>query len=269
MSLIRPPITGDAQLDSWTNQLTQQINKGILPGVGGSGSSSSSGPQGVAGADGNTAIYLYTRTSSATPVPDRPTSVQYDLTASPVSITATGGAGWSSTPPDFNGLLSYLWVTFRYVADRQGTISGVSSWDVPVLLGIPGEGALTVQLSVRQPTDLQIAAALSTDSAASGYDPTTWRFANGGQFLTRGLSLDTSLPAEQRRVVLLASVYLGGTIHTVPQHQGFTYQWNKNGVSFTPSISAGNPTNRRWLLIDDRDVIDGSTDQFICVVDTN
>ena len=44
MSIIRPPYTGDPLIDSWTNQITQAINMGLmLPGVqgqsGGEGSS--------------------------------------------------------------------------------------------------------------------------------------------------------------------------------------------------------------------------------------
>ena len=35
MPLLQPPITGDNQLDSWTYRLTQSINNGLLPGVGG------------------------------------------------------------------------------------------------------------------------------------------------------------------------------------------------------------------------------------------
>ena len=37
MAIINPPITGDPQLDSWTLQLARQINKGLLPGIGGTG----------------------------------------------------------------------------------------------------------------------------------------------------------------------------------------------------------------------------------------
>ena len=33
MSIIRPPYTGDAVLDSWTNQITQQLNMGLTPGI--------------------------------------------------------------------------------------------------------------------------------------------------------------------------------------------------------------------------------------------
>ena len=59
MNIIKPPFTGDPTLDSWTNQITQALNMGLLlPGIQGQ-----TGGVGSSGPTGNTAIYLYQRTT--------------------------------------------------------------------------------------------------------------------------------------------------------------------------------------------------------------
>ena len=136
MAFLQPPITGDPQLDSWTLRLTQQINQGLVPGAaaqGGGGGGGAQGNPGVDGTNGNSALYLYQRTVANT-APDRPTTVTFDFSTDPV---ADADGGWTSDLPETGG--EYLWVTFRYVAVQSGTITGIDSWDTPVLLGVPGE----------------------------------------------------------------------------------------------------------------------------------
>ena len=258
MYLIRPPITGDPMLDSWTDKITNSINQGLLPGSGGVGDSGFGGVgSGVVGADGNTAIYLYARTDSASTVPTPPTSVSYDLTTNPVSITATGGSHtWESTPTTLTGNNRYLWITFRYVADRSGTITDVNSWDTPVLLGLPGDDAVSIRIeNYRLPTGVSVAAMLSE------YDAETFDFATL-RSSTSGLQFRNDTGEEK---VLVATVQIGGLDAPHSTHYDYNYLWSKNGLSFTPSIS-GQTLTRRVLVIDPTDVADGGEDVFQCVV---
>ena len=141
--LIRPPITGDPQLDSWTDQLTRQINQGLVPGSGGGGAGGvgggggAPGRPGVAGTDGNTALFLYQRTTAENVIPARPTSVSFDL-SNIQQIVTSANEGWSGDIPTMGG--DYLWVTFRYISTATTSpITDANSWDTPTLLGVPGE----------------------------------------------------------------------------------------------------------------------------------
>jgi len=129
MSIIRPPYTGDAVLDSWTNQITQQLNMGLTPGI-----DTASGSSG-AGSNGNTIIYLYQKTASAS-APSAPTSVSYDYSDID-NVTVTANGGWTSAVPETT--LKYLWVTFRYVSKLVDTITGSNTWNTPVLLASNGD----------------------------------------------------------------------------------------------------------------------------------
>ena len=131
MPLLQPPITGDTQLDSWTYELTNQINQGLLPG--GVTGGDFGGPSGGGGGGGNSLIYLYQRTTSRALTPMRPTTVTYDLTQLPIVSSADNG--WSSEIPD-TALGTYLWVTFRYVSASSGVVMDANSWDTPVILSV-------------------------------------------------------------------------------------------------------------------------------------
>ena len=138
MSIIRPPFTGNSTLDSWTNQITQALNMGLLlPGV--------QGQTGGGGASGNTAIYLYQRTAVNT-APSRPTSVTYDYTDIE-NVTITANNGWSGEIPDTSD--KYLWITFRYISNSQDTITGANSWNTVVLLSIGGDDGANGSNSAR------------------------------------------------------------------------------------------------------------------------
>jgi|TARA_R110000803_G_scaffold139430_1_gene206086 hypothetical protein len=146
MAVIRPPITGDPQLDSWTDQLTRQINQGILPGIGGSGGSGLQGPSGITG---NTPLYLYQRSESGTIAPTRPTSVTYNFSILPLTPTSiVANNGWSYILPAATDVLKYLWVTFRYISTTSGSFgaSDQNTWDTPVLIGQPGDGGISATI---------------------------------------------------------------------------------------------------------------------------
>jgi len=165
MNIIRPPFTGNAEIDSWTNQITQALNMGLLlPGVQGQSG------EGAAGPSGNTAIYLYQRTTDNT-APSRPTSVVYDYTDIE-NVTITANNGWVGEVPTSSG--KYLWITFRYVSNLQDTITNANTWNTVVLLSEDGDdggtgltGASTNIIFIRS------SSAPSTPTASSGV-PATW-----------------------------------------------------------------------------------------------
>ena len=226
MALIQPPITGDAQLDAWTFELANQLNSGALVGA-------ASVASGKAGTNGNSSIYLYQRTDSGTVAPPRPTLVSYDLDVSPVSITANND--WESTPSPVTATDKYLWVTFRYVADRSGVIEDENSWDTPVLLGQPGADAVTVTIST--PTGTNI------------------------------LRSDTDV------VVLSADVYKGGVLQT--PDASWTYAWTKDITVLTAANQAtetgatqgpGEGFDKRLLRVEGDGITDNTASVFSCVV---
>ena len=269
MLLIRPPITGDAQLDSWTDQLTRTLNAGGLPGGGGGGGSGTGsgggvgGTQGPAGADGqdgtdgNTSLYLYTRTDAMTTVPTPPTNVVYDLDSDPVSIVATGGSHtWESTPTALTSTSRYLWVTFRYVANRSGTITAANSWDTPVLLGLPGDDAIVVRID-----NFRLPASRTASDIATAYDAGTFDF-NTLRPSQSGLQFRNDTGEDK---VLVATVHTGGSDLSDTVHDNFSYVWSKNGLSFTPD-DASQGLTRRFLVVNASDVADGGEDVFQCTV---
>tara|TARA_R110000851_G_scaffold1164_6_gene4026 strand:- start:171 stop:1400 length:1230 start_codon:yes stop_codon:yes gene_type:complete len=130
MNIIKPPFTGDPTLDSWTNQITQALNMGLLlPGIQGQ-----TGGVGSSGPTGNTAIYLYQRTT-VNNAPSRPTTVVYDYTDIN-NVTITANNGWSGAVPTTGG--KYLWITFRYISNLEDTITDSNTWNTVVLLSEDG-----------------------------------------------------------------------------------------------------------------------------------
>lgn len=259
MYLIRPPITGDPQLDSWTDKITNSINQGLFPGAAGTGASFGS-PAGRDGEDGNSVIYLYTRTNSSGDVPTPPTSVIYDLATDPVTMMITGGSHtWESTPTEFTGSNKYLWVTFRYVAAKSGNITDANSWDTPVLLGVPGEdGEAAVSIRVQS---FRLPANSTPSDVATAYDAETFDFATL-RSSTSGFQFRNDSGEDK---VLLTTVSIGSSDMSHADHYDLTYLWSKNGQAFTPNISGQNLT-RRFLVINAQDVADGGEDVFQCTV---
>ena len=137
MPMLQPPITGDAQLDSWTLRLTQSINSGLLPGIGGGTvhGETDSGGGGLPGTPGNSVLYLFQRTLDEDLIPVAPQLVDYDFSdlANPI---VNASDGWTRDIPveddDF-----YIWVTFRYISELVDTIADANSWDTPVRLSSP------------------------------------------------------------------------------------------------------------------------------------
>ena len=146
MSIIRPPITGDSPQDSWANQVTEAINKGLL---GPSINPSETAVVSVGGFSAAT-IYLYTRTTTAT----SPASLTEDLTYDYSEATFTtsppfGSANWETSPPSIV-YGDYLWVITVNIAANVGQeIIPPSSWSIPQIFSVNGSSSLVVEAYLR------------------------------------------------------------------------------------------------------------------------
>jgi hypothetical protein len=141
MSIIRPPISGDSPQDSWANQVTEAINKGLL---GPSVNPSAAAVIGV-GSFSAATVYLYTRTITASP----PAAIAQDLTYdySQAAFTTSppfGSANWETSPPGtVNG--DYLWVTTVNIsANVAQEIIPFSSWSTPTIFSVNGQSSIVV-----------------------------------------------------------------------------------------------------------------------------
>ena len=255
MAFLQPPITGDPQLDSWTLRLTQQINQGLVPGAAAQGGGGGGGAQGDPGADGqngNSALYLYQRTTTDV-APTRPTSVTFSFATT--GLTVTANEGWTNDLPETGG--EYLWVTLRYVAEQSGTITGASSWDTPVLLGTPGEDSVTIELTIREPGSSSFTQrqALWDDADDTTFDPLDLTFnAEGMEF-----------GSEDEVKVLLAVPRVGTDIPSLADRKGYTYQWMRNSTTFNPDIT-GVITTLPFIYININDLQTNRQDQFTCTI---
>lgn len=146
MSIIRPPISGDSPQDSWANQVTEAINKGLLaPSVNPSAAT-------VIGVDSFSAatVYLYTRTTTASP----PAAIAQDLTydyrqAAFTTSPPFGSANWETSPPGtVNG--DYLWITTVNIsANVTQEIIPFASWSSPEIFAVNGSSSIVIEAYLR------------------------------------------------------------------------------------------------------------------------
>ena len=95
-------------------------------------------------------------------------------------------------------------------------------------------------------------------------DPINWLpHSNGFSFRNNGGS----------QKVLVASIRENGELLSTVQHAGYLYQWQRDGVLFTPGVpdpimlpQQTQIATRRFLVIDARDVADGGANTFACTV---
>jgi hypothetical protein len=149
MAIIRPPVSGSSPQDSWANQVTEAINKGLL---GPSVNAVASGVVGVNGFNAAT-IYLYTRTTTAS----APTPVDVDITFDYKNVSYNpsppfGTSNWQVTPPGVaNG--DYLWVTVVNVsANIQKEIIPYASWATPQVFSVNGSSSFVCEAYIRSYT---------------------------------------------------------------------------------------------------------------------
>ena len=150
MSIIRPPVSGDSPQDSWANQVTEAINKGLLaPSINAAAPAANVSLNGLSAAT----IYLYTRTTTANP----PTAVDIDITYDYKNITYSpsapfGTANWELSPPSTaNG--DYLWVTVVNIsANVEKEIISFASWSTPTIFLVNGSSSFTCEAFIRSAT---------------------------------------------------------------------------------------------------------------------
>lgn len=150
MSIIRPPVSGDSPQDSWANQVTEAINKGLLaPSINAATPAANVNLNGISAAT----IYLYTRTVTAT----APAAVDVDITYDYKNITYSpsppfGTANWQLSPPSTaNG--DYLWVTVVNIsANVEKEIIPFASWSTPTIFTVNGSSSFVCETFIRLAT---------------------------------------------------------------------------------------------------------------------
>ena len=150
MSIIRPPVSGDSPQDSWANQVTEAINKGLLaPSINAATPAANVNLNGISAAT----IYLYTRTVTAT----APAAVDVDITYDYKNISYSpsppfGTANWQLSPPSTaNG--DYLWVTVVNIsANVEKEIIPFASWSTPTIFTVNGSSSFVCEAFIRLAT---------------------------------------------------------------------------------------------------------------------
>ena len=150
MSIIRPPVSGDSPQDSWANQVTEAINKGLLaPSINAAAPAANVSLNGLSAAT----IYLYTRTNT----PTAPAAVNIDITYDYKNITYSpsapfGTANWQLSPPGTaNG--NYLWVTVVNIsANTEKEIIPFASWSTPTIFTVNGDSSFVCEAFIRLAT---------------------------------------------------------------------------------------------------------------------
>jgi hypothetical protein len=147
MSVIRPPISKDQSVDSWANQVTEAINKGLFaPSV--------NPADGVAliaaGINNSATLFLYARTNTA----NAPTAVDELITynyktASFEGDGTYGSANWTASPPNIaNG--NYLWLCVVNISASVGKeIIQTGSWSTPQIFSVNGSSSFALEAFLR------------------------------------------------------------------------------------------------------------------------
>lgn len=147
MSIIRPPVSGDSPQDSWANQVTEAINKGLLaPSVNPSAASSVISSNGLNAAT----IYLYTRTTTTSAPAALTADVTYDYRTSTFTPAAPlGSANWQQSPPGTT-YGDYLWViNVNISAATDKEVIAASSWSSPAIFSINGTSSIAIEVFLR------------------------------------------------------------------------------------------------------------------------
>lgn len=146
MAINRPPISGDSPQDSWMNQVTEAINKGLLaPSI----NPSEAGVVSVNGFSAAT-IYLYTRTTTAS----APTAIAQDLTYDYANTSFNpsppfGSANWQTSPPG-TATGDYLWITnVNISANVEKEIIPAASWSTPQIFSVNGSSSIVLDVFQR------------------------------------------------------------------------------------------------------------------------
>ena len=148
MAIIRPPISKDQATDSWANQVTEAINKGLFaPSV----NPADAVPLVSVGGNSSATLYLYTRTNSAsTPVAvDEVITYNY-RTATFEGDGTYGTANWTPSPPNIvNG--NYLWVCVVNIsANVEREVIQANAWSTPQIFSVNGSSSISIDCFIRK-----------------------------------------------------------------------------------------------------------------------
>lgn len=131
MTIMRPPLTGDPQLDSWMDRVTQQIVS-----YGGVVSTTTPGTQGEDGNPGVSAVtlVLYKRYSSGTLPPSEDINTTVTYTYSTSTLDNESPDGWSRTFPSLE-LGNKVFAIQVNIADTADTeVIPAAAWSAPTLI---------------------------------------------------------------------------------------------------------------------------------------
>ena len=129
-----------------------------------------------------------------------------------------------------------------------------------------GTGVIDLELQARGPAGLDAVNAVLTiriSGGVSAADAAT-RFA-AGNLDPDDLAFDPDgmdFGATTITKVLVANVFVGGNLSSLSDRRGYSYEWSRNGQTFTPSL-AGATLDQPFLFISAAD-LSGRQDQFIC-----
>jgi hypothetical protein len=148
MSIIRPPISKDQSVDSWANQVTEAINKGLFaPSVNPADGAALI----AAGGNSSATLYLYTRTNTATAPAAVDEVITYNYkTASFDGDGTYGSANWTASPPNIaNG--NYLWICVVNISASVGKeVIQPSSWSTPQIFSVNGSSSIAIDCFIRK-----------------------------------------------------------------------------------------------------------------------
>ena len=253
MTLVRPPITGDPQMDSWTDQLTRQINLGILGNTGQTTEIADGGGQGDPGTNGINAasVYLYQRTVLNTAPTDFPDDATFTFADGTVVADGAGSLnGWATDISEGTG--EYIWVILQYSSTLAATDTlATGSWTAITLLSVPGEDAFTILIEAKTPGD---------DEAIDITQYSGWL--DTSDFFKNNMGANKAL---------LATVGTPEGELTDAQHRTRvnSYTWFKNGLPFTAPEEmqqTNTGTTERAVIIGVDDIVNNGEDAFACTI---
>ena len=142
MAVVRPPVTGDPIMDSWTNQVTKSL-AGVNPSaaVSGTGTGTGTGTPGPAGAPGmngfNAATVILYQSVPTNVDPAGPTGdVVYEYASAGITSGSNNLNGWALEFPDDTDpdTADYVFRIHVFIADTAATETIAStSWSSPIL----------------------------------------------------------------------------------------------------------------------------------------
>ena len=252
MAVIRPPVTGDVQLDSWMNQVNENLNSGVgsLAASGTGGTTTPTTPS--TGNNINSANLILYKGTNVEP-PAFPS--QFDLEAQVIYTYATASLadangntmadatnlfnGWTRTFP-MDSDLTYVYAIQVVIADTADTeVIEASSWSNPLLVfeRDAGRDAAILSLSIRQLPGSDSLSQAQVDTYIASYVRET-NPANPWSTISLPFDGDGMDFADEDEVkIIVAEPRVGGQEVDVDAARNYVYAWSRAGSPWTPSIT--------------------------------